>query len=318
MAARCRQIPEIRVCHGCRVGVDGPRMKPLSPYRLLMPRHVLPIAVLSLLAACAGGGSAPVSPPPDSMTGNHTLVRPAHYRLVWADEFDQPGLPDPARWEHDTFRNRQGWFNEERQYYSDRRLENSEVRDGRLVITARLESLSTAADWGGQKYTSARLLTRGKAQWTYGFFEARAKLPCGVGTWPAIWTLGVDGEWPAGGELDILEHVGRDPQRVFSAVHTPSNSGANGKSEGQTLTTACSQFHNYQMHWTPDGVRFGVDGRHHFTYPNAKTGAAQWPFNAPQFMLLNLAIGGHLGGPVDDSIFPVKFEIDYVRVYQAR
>jgi beta-glucanase (GH16 family) len=236
--------------------------------------------------------------------------------LVWSDEFEVGGLPDADKWNYDTGMNKQGWHNRELQYYSSARSENSVVRDGKLVITARRESLSSASDWGGQPYTSARLLTRGKAQWTYGFVEVRAKMPCGKGSWPAIWMLGVEGQWPAAGELDILEHMGQRPDWVFSTVHTASGSGANGKGGGRTLNTACSQFHNYQMLWTPTEVRFGVDGVQHAVYLNGGTGAAQWPFDKPQYLILNLAIGGDLGGPVDDSMFPIQFEIEYARVYQ--
>lgn len=277
-------------------------------------------ALLISLSACGGGGggaAAPApAPAPAPPPAPAPLVQPADYRLVWADEFDTPGLPDASRWVYDIGMNKQGWHNNEKQYYSAARRENSEVRDGKLVITARLESLNNLPDWGGQRYSSARLITAGKAQWTYGFFEVRAKMPCGKGTWPAIWMLGAQGSWPAGGELDILEHVGSRPDHVFSTVHTTSGSGGQGKGDGRTLTTVCSQFHNYQMHWTPQEVRFGIDGVTHFVYRNAGTGTAQWPFDAPQFMILNIAIGGDLGGPVDDTIFPRSMEVEYVRVYQ--
>ncbi len=238
---------------------------------------------------------------------------PAGYRLVWADEFDRDGLPDPARWTHDTGRNKDGWYNNERQYYSAPRAENAVVKGGKLVITARKESLRSAPDWGGQPYTSARLITRGKADWTYGFFEVRAKMPCGKGTWPAIWTLGSGGRWPDDGELDILEHMGREPDRVSSAVHVAAGQAVGGAAR---LPTACSAFHDYQLHWTPDGVSFGVDGFVHVRYPRMDGGARVWPFDKPQFMVLNVAIGGDLGGPVDDAIFPVAMEIEHVRVYQ--
>ena len=252
-------------------------------------------------AAAAGGG----------------LQAPSNYRLVWSDEFDRDGLPDPAKWVHDTHRNAQGWYNNERQYYSGPRRENAEVRNGVLVIRARRESLREASDWGGQRYTSARLLTKDRAQWTYGFFEVRAKMPCGKGTWPAIWTLGSGGKWPDDGELDILEHMGHTPERVSSAVHTAAGHGGQGTGASTPLRTACSAFHNYQMHWTPDGVTFGVDGQAYWRFPKTDLGPRAWPFDAPQFLLLNLAIGGDLGGEVDDSIFPVEFQVDYVRVWQA-
>ncbi len=294
------------------------------------PRRWLQIAgpLLALsLCACGGGGgpetstlpvSTPVTPPTTPpVTVPPPATAPAHYVLTWADEFDTPGQPDARKWVADTGRNRAGWYNNELQYYSAGRLENAEVRDGRLLITARRESLSSAPDWGGQRYTSARLITRGLAQWTYGFFEIRARMPCGRGTWPALWTLGVGGRWPADGELDILEHTGRNPDHVFSTVHTSAGSGGNGRGAGRSLPTACSAFHNYQMHWTPQRIDFSVDGVVHFSYPNSGPGGAAWPFDAPQFLILNIAIGGDLGGPVDDSIFPVQMQVEYVRVWQA-
>lgn len=242
---------------------------------------------------------------------------PPGYRLVWADEFDRDGLPDPTRWVHDTALNRDGWHNHERQYYAGADATNAVVRGGRLVITARRETPRTAPDWGGQGYTSARLLTRGKADWTYGFFEVRAKMPCGRGTWPAIWMLGRDGDWPARGELDLMEHLGATPDRVSSAVHTAAGSAGRSVWGVRPLPDACRRFHRYQMLWTADGVSFGVDGFVHLHYPHLAGDARAWPFDAPQFLLLNLAIGGDLGGAVDDRIFPVAMEVDYVRVYQA-
>jgi beta-glucanase (GH16 family) len=241
---------------------------------------------------------------------------PANYRLVWADEFSVDGLPDAARWAYDTERNRLGWYNNELQYYSAARLENSQVSGGTLRITARRESLSSAADWGGQGYTSARLITRGKAAWTYGYFEVRARLPCGRGTWPAIWTLGTGGLWPDDGELDIMEQVGSNPTRVFGTVHTLV-SGGTGTGAAVQVTDACTAFHAYQMHWTADEISMALDGVVYYRYANPRSGKNRWPFDAPQYLLLNLAIGGVLGGSVDDGIFPVTMEVDHVKVWQA-
>ena len=244
------------------------------------------------------------------------LTLPADYKLVWADEFDTPGLPDPAHWSYDTGRNKAGWYNNELQYYGNARLENSEVRDGKLIITARKEKLRSARDWGGQAYTSARLYTRGKHEWTYGFVSVRAKLPCGPGTWPAIWMLGSTGNWPAQGELDIMEQFGNDPGRILSTTHTAAASGDKGIGGSTRQLYVCEAFHDYQMLWTPEEIRFGIDGKQHFVYRNEGKGKAQWPYDAPEFLLLNVAIGGSLGGKVDDRILPVKMEVDYVRVWQ--
>lgn len=271
------------------------------------------VALLALALGAAGAAGTAAAQGAESAA---PATVPAGYRLVWADEFDTEGLPDPRRWVHDTARNKEGWHNHELQYYAGPRLENARVQGGRLVVTARCEDLAQAADWGGQHYTAARLLTRGKAEWTYGFFEVRAKLPCGKGTWPAIWMLGSGGAWPADGELDIMEHQGHRPTRVSSAVHMAAGHGGHAVGGATQLADACTAFHNYQMHWLPDKLEFSVDGVVHFHYPNLKLGAAAWPFDRAHYMVLNIAIGGDLGGPVDDRIFPVAMEVDYVRVYQ--
>jgi beta-glucanase (GH16 family) len=271
-------------------------------------RRALFAAALMATAALAGCATRVTEP----------LLRPPGYQLVWADEFDTPGLPDPARWTHETQRNRDGWYNNEQQYYSPPRAENAVVRDGRLVITARHEALREAPDWGGQAYTSARLVTRGQGDWTGGFFEVRARIPCGAGIWPAIWTVGSGGRWPEDGELDILEHIGHRPGRVFSTVHTAAGSGGNGQGAARQLDDVCERFHDYQMLWTPQAIRFGIDGVEHFRHANPGTGPKAWPFDAPQFLILNIAIGGDLGGAVDDRIFPVTMEVEHVRVYQRR
>ena len=278
------------------------------------------------LLACGGGAggeatalaaATPASVPAPAPTPAPALSNaPPGYVLVWSDEFAVDGLPDPSRWDYDTDRNLLGWFNHERQYYARERAENAVVSNGRLRITARLEDLLGATDWGGQHYTSARLLTRGRADWTHGFFEVRAKLPCGRGTWPAIWTLGSQGTWPEGGEIDVMEQVGSDPSRVFSTVHT-LQSGGLGTGAATRVPDACTAFHNYQLHWTADAIDLGIDGVVQYHYANPHAGTASWPFDAPQYLLLNLAIGGDLGGSVDDTIFPVTLEIEHVRVFQA-
>ena len=272
-------------------------------------KHRIACLTTLLLVACAA--EPPKLPPAPSQP----LAVPAGYALVWSDEFSTDGLPDPSKWAYDTGMNKAGWHNRERQYYSPARAENAEVRGGRLVIQARKELMTQAADWGGQRYTSSRLLTKGLSEWTYGFFEVRAKLPCGKGSWPAIWMLNSAVDWPRGGELDIMEHVGRQPGRVLSTVHTGAAHGK-GTGDAAQVPDACTAFHDYQLHWTPQELRFGVDGKVHFVYANAGTGRDQWPFDAPQFLILNIAIGGDLGGKVDDSIFPVRMEVDHVRVHQ--
>ena len=149
---------------------------------------------------------------------------PAGYKLVFQDEFNKGNMPDDRKWTYATERNAEGWYNNEKQYYSKARPENSRIENGHLIIEARAETLNKEEfpDWSGQKYTSTRLVTRDKASWKYGFFEIKAQLPCGRGTWPAIWTLPEDPDvkWPNGGEIDIMEHVGFEPGVVHQTIHT--------------------------------------------------------------------------------------------------
>lgn len=249
---------------------------------------------------------------------------PQGYELVFADEFNHGEMPDSARWAYDTHRNSQGWYNNEAQYYAAARPENVRVEGGRLVIEARKERLSTDqfADYGGQKYTSARLTTQGRAAWTYGFYEIRAKLPCGRGTWPAIWMLPEDPdvEWPDGGEIDIMEHVGYEPGVIHTSVHTKAFNFGRGtqRTTSFDLETACEQFHRYQLLWTPERLVFAVDDAPRFLFQKKASGRARWPFDEPMHLLLNIAVGGDWGGRkgIDDAAFPARFEIDHVRVYQ--
>ena len=293
------------------------------------------ISAALLSSACGGGGSdsppastpAPVSPSPagpGTPAISETGGIPGGFRLVWSDEFDVAGLPDSTRWSYDIERNAAGWYNNELQYYGNARIENSRVENGLLEITARHEDLSTAGlpDWGGQRYSSARLVTRDKASWRYGFFEIRAKLPCGVGTWPAIWMLSAppQTQWPDDGELDIMEHVGFDPGVVHATAHTGAynHTRNNHRTATTTIPDACTAFHRYQLYWTANRVAVGVDDHNYYQYSNDHSGNAEWPFDSPQYLILNIAVGGDWGGQqgVNDAIFPIEMQIDYVRVYQ--
>jgi beta-glucanase (GH16 family) len=242
---------------------------------------------------------------------------PNGYKLVWSDEFDGNGLPDPKKWVYDTEANRTGWYNNEKQYYAVKRLQNSKVANGNLTITARKERLMSAHDYGGQGYTSARLITRGKANWTYGHFEIRARLPCGLGTWPAFWMLGPEGiPWPDNGEIDIMEQVGKAPSKITGTIHTKATAGTFGIGGETTVRDACRRFHTYYTTWTADAISIGVDGKSYLTYKNPGKGSASWPFDTPHYLLVNLAIGGDMTGKIDDKIFPVSMDVDYVRSYQ--
>jgi len=253
------------------------------------------------------------------------------WKLVWSDEFDRAGRPDPAKWTYE-----EGFIrNRELQFYTANRSENARVEDGCLVIEARKERLPNPAyqpdaperRWAARRefaeYTSASLTTRGLAAWTYGRFEARAKVPSGRGTWPAFWTLGTNIReigWPTCGELDILEYVGHAPGVVHANVHTRgfNHTRGNGRGASTRVPDAETAFHVYAVEWTPRALAFSVDGKEYFTCSNDGSGVDSWPFDAPQYLILNLAIGGAWGGQqgVDDAIFPQRYLIDYVRVYQ--
>ena len=253
------------------------------------------------------------------------------WKLVWSDEFDKPGLPDPAKWGCET-----GFIrNNEQQYYTRQRRENARVENGMLVIEARKERFKNPAyvpntNASGRRrasrefaeYTSASLTTRGKASWTYGRIEVRAKLPSGRGTWPAIWTLGNDWQagWPACGEIDIMEFVGFEAGVVHANIHTQKYNHVQktGKGSQITIADASEAFHVYALEWNAGQMDFFVDDRKYFTFRNEGTGPDAWPYDKPQYLILNLAIGGFWGGAkgIDETIFPQRYWIDYVRVYQ--
>lgn len=238
------------------------------------------------------------------------------YELVWSDEFDYEGAPDPDKWGYDI--GGSGWGNNELQYYTEG--DNVTVTDGMLVIEARRE------DVGGRAYTSTRLVTRNKGDWTYCKVEAYAMLPSGLGTWPAIWMLPTDweyGDWPASGEIDIMEHVGYDQDVIVQTVHTQKNHAGQGRGHSVRTEGVSDDFHLYTVEWLPDKLIFSVDGVEQFTYdPHQITSQPtyeHWPFDKRMHLLINLAFGGDWGGAmgVDDSYFPVQYYVDYVRVYQS-
>ncbi len=255
------------------------------------------------------------------------LVAVCHYpqskqKLVWSDEFDYTGLPNPAKWGYDV--GGHGWGNKELQNYTERRSENARVEKGVLIIEARRDGNES------NPYTSARLVTKGKGDWTYGRIEVRAKLPSGRGTWPAIWMLPTKRNygtayWPDNGEIDIMEHVGYEPDVINFSAHTKSyyHSIGTQKTAKTKIDSARSDFNVYAVEWTPQEIRWYVNDRQYFTFSNERlsnpaAGHKQWPFDKPFHLLLNLAVGGTWGGAqgVDDSIWPQRMEVDYVRVYQ--
>ena len=257
-----------------------------------------------LASLCLGVAIAPV-------------IQAQSWELSWADEFEYTGLPDSLLWTYDVGGG--GWGNNELQYYTEKRTENARVDGTALIIEAHKESGYS------RDYTSARLVSKGNGDWTYGRIEVRAKLPTGRGTWPAIWMLPTEsrygnGRWPDTGEIDIMEHVGYNANTVHATVHTDRYNHQNNTQRGGQIriSDATETFHDYVAEWSPQLIKFSVDGSVFFRFHNEGTGWPTWPFDQPFHLLLNIAVGGSWGGlrGVDDSIFPQQLVIDHVRVYR--
>lgn len=249
-----------------------------------------------------------------------TLLAPglcqAGWQLVWNDEFAQAdgSSPDPAKWGFETGGG--GWGNSELEHYTAR-TNNVRIEGGQLVIEARAES------YGGNHYTSARMLTKGKWSWTYGRIEARIKIPKGQGIWPAFWMLGANIDsvsWPACGEVDIMENIGREPALVHGTIHGPGYSGGKGIGGPCSTTNGAAfadDFHLYAVEWTTNQIKWSVDGQQYFTVtPASLPHGTTWVYTQPQYLLLNLAVGGKWpGNPDASTVFPQQMRVDYVRVY---
>lgn len=239
----------------------------------------------------------------------------ADWRLVWSDEFAVDGAPDPANWDHEHGKVR----NDEAQFYTRARSRNARVEDGMLVIEAHRE------DFEGSAFTSASLHTKGKASFTHARVEVRAKLPRGRGLWPAIWMLGDSWHevgWPACGEIDVMEFVGHEPDVVHANVHTADFNHVRGNGRGLRipLAGASDSFHVYAVEWDRERMAFSIDGTPTFTVANDGGGIGAWPFDAPFFLLLNVAVGGSWGGQqgIDETVFPQRMTVDWVRVWERR
>lgn len=249
------------------------------------------VASLTLLAACAS------QPQPT-------------WKLVWSDEFNYRGLPDRKKWDYEV-----GYIrNNEAQYYTKERKENVRVEGGKLIIEARKEKFDRF------EYTSGSINTLGKFAFQYGRVEVSAKLPSGRGTWPAIWMMGEDRPlvgWPRCDEIDIMEHVGFNKGAIHGTLHQINDAGKHwSKGSAIQVPDCCEAFHVYAMEWTKNGIAMFVDDKKYFEFPYE--GPSKWTFDRRMYLLLNLAIGGTWGGAmgIDDSCFPQRYEIDYVRVYQ--
>ena len=269
------------------------------------------------LSACAQTNPAPVSSAPNGM------------KLVWSDEFDHDGAPDPKNWTFETGYAR----NEEDQWYQS---DNATVKDGSLVIEARREQKPNptfqegATDWRTKRrnieFTSSSLSTDKLHSFTYGRFEMRARIPIQIGLWPAFWTVGQSGEWPKGGEIDIMEFY---RGKVLANVAWGTNQRWNAKWNSKSKAVAdwndpqwAQKFHIWAMDWDVDKITLSLDGEVLNTQPLAETvnsdGTGINPFTRPQFIILNLALGGQNGGDLSKTEFPQRYEVDYVRVYQKQ
>lgn len=237
------------------------------------------------------------------------------YTLIWSDEFDKPEI-DAEKWNIEQGGG--GWGNRELQYYTDR-SENLRIEDGCLVIEALKE------EYGGRNFTSGRLTTKGKAAVKYGKIEARINLPQGRGSWPAFWLMpekSVYGAWPRSGEIDMMEHVGSDPEMISYAVHTQQRNGSKGNNWYKQVHPGPveGEFHLYGIEWLEDRIEFYFDGEKQATLYNDLMGNSNtWPFDQEFYVILNVAIGGTMGGTVDETIFDraVEMKVDYVRIYSS-
>jgi beta-glucanase (GH16 family) len=263
---------------------------------------------------------SPLGPAPASPTA---LSR----QLAWSDEFNGPAgtRPDPKTWAHDvgdgTAAGIPGWGNNEREFYTESTANAATDGKGHLVITVRKADGSLSCYYGPCEYTSARLLTKDLFRVQYGLLEARIKVAGGVGLWPAFWMLGTDiGQvgWPNSGEIDVMEFVGRQPNQVVGTIHGPGYSGSSGFTKTVDLGRPVADgFHTFAIDWRPGFIAWSVDGVVFHQARPADVSPNRWVFDSPFFMLLNVAVGGNLGGQVaQDTTFPQTMTVDYVRLYQ--
>lgn len=275
--------------------------------------------IIMMISALIGGAVLAVAAQTMSGTTDTKVVKVPFqkdkWKLEWSDEFKTGTLPTPTNWIYDEGAGQ----NNEVQYYTRNRRENVFIENGMLHLVARQETMN------GKEYTSARLTTKGKRSFLYGRVEARARVPEGRGTWPAIWLLGEsirEVGWPKCGEIDILEYVGMDPGRVHANVHVDAYNHMknNGKGNGINISRPEAEFHTYAVEWYKDRLEFFVDETRYLIYRKESDSELVWPFNKPHFLILNLAIGGDWAGQkgIDNSRFPHTFEVDYVRYYKQK
>ncbi|RNI31371.1 family 16 glycosylhydrolase [Rufibacter latericius] len=245
---------------------------------------------------------------------------PTFNELIWSDEFEGEGAPNPAYWSYDLGNGHDGWGNHELQSYTNQ-LANARQANGKLVI----EALKKDGNW-----TSARLKSQGKIKFTYGRVEFKAKLAPGVGTWPALWMLGesvTTKGWPACGEIDVMEYIDKRPGIVQTALHSPSSYGNTQNLAFTPVPDATTAFHVYALEWTENDLKVFVDNTLYYTYAPPVKDAKTWPFEDDFFLIMNIAVGGNLGSEpsletnglkngIDPNLTSTRMEVEYVRVYQ--
>jgi len=242
----------------------------------------------------------------ETISASTTVTIAVKLNLVWSDEFNIDGAPDPTKWGYDLGGG--GWGNNELEYYTNN-ADNVIVQNGILKITAVKENNS------GYAYTSTRMNTLNKFAFTYGRVDIRAMLPAGLGTWPALWMLGSNEAtvpWPACGEIDMMEQRGSELNKIYATLHYPGHSGANGNGATTTISNSSTQFHVYSLDWSPAAVKISVDGVVYQTVANSSA----LPFNHDFFFIFDLAMGGNFGGTVDPNFTSATMQVDYIRVYQ--
>ncbi len=270
---------------------------------------------------------APVTPTPAPSIPAGPVSDPSTWPLAWSDEFDGPAGagPDPETWGRDLGDGSAvglvGWGNNERQTYTDSPANAALDGKGHLVISVLGADGTLGCYYGPCEYTSARLLTKGRLEVQYGRIEARIKVPGGFGLWPAFWMLGADIDqvpWPACGEIDIMEFVGRWPTAITGTIHGPGYSGSSGPTSSVDLGgPVADAYHTFAIEWRPDRITWLLDGTPYNEATPAEVAPNAWVFDAPFFLVLNVAVGGNLGGMVDPEMpFPQTMKVDYVRLYQ--
>lgn len=308
-----------------KVGKLGVQLRPQRrlPKISTILMGLVGFVIFSPLTACVSVGNVPTvaaGPIPQSMIGAPTAPsQTTAWKLVWDDEFHGPkgAGPDLSKWTPEIGNGINGWGNQQLEYNTDTNQNVYQDGQGHLVLEARQENPNGYKCWNGPcKYTSAHLTTDGHFNFTYGRFEAKIKLPPGVGIWPAFWLDGSNCAtvgWPQCGEIDIMEHIGIDPAIAYGEMHGPENVG---HSYVLPKGVFSDDFHTFALEWSPTALYYFVDGINYLTiYKSSLKNPADWVYDHSFNLVLNMAVGGWGGSPTAATVFPEKMYVSYVRVY---